>query len=295
MLGLAFPDSTPLDARALAELQPEFFDKPSNLFYTYPLGELSPYGFEAAVLLRSLAKEGALLPERYAADSAAEYAAYAARPGARLNSLCANYVKQWEAGARWPDCGVPGDTQAHSLVRVPAVVARLAGSAALRDAVADAVRVHQAATGAADYAQAFSALLERVVLGASVSDALKWGAWEGGNPLYDEQRKEASNAMAELGVDPRKVVAKYGISCALPGPFTGPLALVFNAGGGFEEAVRANIMAGGDSCSRAAVVGSLCGAQGGMAALPAAWTEKVAGWAEMEAQAEAVVAAAGYA
>jgi ADP-ribosylglycohydrolase len=174
-------------------------------------------------------------------------------------------------------------------------VARYAGSAPLRNAVTDAVRVHQADSAPIDYALAFAAILERVVLGASLSDALKWAAFDKSNPLYDEQRKFVQDAMADLDADAREVVLKYGVSCALPGPFTGPLALCFAANGDFAAAVRANIVAGGDNCSRAAVVGALCGAAGGMDALPAAWRAKVNDWAALEAAADAIVAAAGYA
>ncbi len=288
-LDLLFPDNAPLDLEAL---KPEFFEPGGNMFYTYPTGQLSPYGAEAAALVRSLAKEGALLPDRYAEDSAAEYKAYTGR----LNSLSKRFLEQWDGGARWPSCGVAGDTQAHSLVRVPAVVARFAGSAACRDAVADAVRVHQADQAPIDYAQAFAALLERVVLGAPITDTLKWAAFskDKDNLLYDDQRKEVANALAEIDTDARKVISKYGISCSLPGPFIGPMALVFAAGGDFKAAVRANIMAGGDNCSRAAVVGALCGAHGGMDALPTDWRAKMTDWAAMEAAADKIVDAAGY-
>ena len=289
--GFVFGDPDgPLTRERLEKIEPEFFIPSGNMFYTYPVGELSPYGFEARTLLRSLAADGAFVPASAAALSFAEYSAYSGR----LNSLCKKYMEGWEAGKRWPNCGVEGDTQAHCLVRVPAMVARLAGTAALRDGVADCVRVHQAAQGATDYAQAFTALLEKVVLGASCSEALKWGAFDLESPLYDDQRKEVANALADIDMDSRKVVMKYGISCSLPGPFTGPLSMVFTAGGDFKTAVRANLLAGGDNCSRAAVVGSLCGAQGGMAALPADWCAKVTDWAALEALAEKVVSDAGY-
>jgi len=287
MAGMLFADNSPLDLAALA---PEFYNPPGNMFYTLPLGALSPYGEEAAALVRSVAKEGALVPQAFADDSAASFRAY----GGRLNSLSKRFLENVDAGKRFPSCGVVGDTQAHSLVRVPTVVARLAGSAACRDAVSDAVRVHQADQAPVDYAQAFAAILERVVLGSSVADALKWAAFSKENPLYTEQRTEAANALAELDTDPRKIVSKYGISCSLPGPFVGPLALVFAAGGDFKAAVRANLMAGGDNCSRAAVVGSLCGASGGMASLPPDWTAKVTGWAALEAAADKIVTDAGY-
>ena len=57
---------------------------------------------------------------------------------------------------------------------------------------------------------------------------------------------------------------------------------------------RANIWAGGDNCSRAAVVGALAGAHGGTACLPADWTRQVAQWDDIEAAAEKIVTDAGY-
>lgn len=288
-LGLLLPDNMPLD---LASLQAEFHSPSENMFYKYPVGQLSPYGAEAACLVRSLAAEGSLVPERYAEQSVQEYRAYSGR----LNSLSKRFLEQWDAGARWPTCGVAGDTQAHSLVRVPAIVARYAGSEQCRDAVADAVRVHQAQQGPVDYAQALATLLERCILGAPVADALKWGAFnkDPANVLYDEQRKEIADALSDMDVDPRAIVKKYGISCALPGPFIGPLAMIFGARGDFVTAVRANIMAGGDNCSRAAVVGALCGANGGMACLPESWRSKMADWKALEAAADKIVSDAKF-
>jgi hypothetical protein len=88
MFGMLLPDRSPLDLEALA---PEFFAKPENMFYTYAPGTLSPYGAEAAGLVRSVAKERALVPASYAADSAAEFKAY---PG-RLNSISKKFLEQW--------------------------------------------------------------------------------------------------------------------------------------------------------------------------------------------------------
>lgn len=288
-LGLLLPDREPLDLQNLA---PEFHTPSENMFYTYECGKLSPYGEEAASLVRSVAAAGALVPERFAEASAADFKNYKGR----LNSLSKKFLEQWDAGARWPTCGVAGDTQAHSLVRVPVIVARYAGKSECRDMVADAVRVHQTSQAPVDYAQAMAALLERIILGVSVQDALKWGAFnkEEDNVLYNEQRKEVADALTDMANDPRAIVSKYGISCALPGPFIGPLAIVFGARGDFVTAVRANIFAGGDNCSRAAVVGALCGAGGGMAGLPAEWRSKMSDWPELEAAADKIVAAAKY-
>ena len=42
----------------VADGQPEFFARPSSPFYTYELGDLSPYGEEAFLLLRSVVEHG---------------------------------------------------------------------------------------------------------------------------------------------------------------------------------------------------------------------------------------------
>jgi hypothetical protein len=37
---------------------PEFYEKPSSPFYQYPVGELSPYGEEAFIVLKSVVEHG---------------------------------------------------------------------------------------------------------------------------------------------------------------------------------------------------------------------------------------------
>ena len=50
----------------------------------------------------------------------------------------------------------------------------------------------------------------------------------------------------------------------------------------------------GISCSRAAVLGALLGAQGGVAGIPDSWKAKVTNYNEWEAAADKIVASAGY-
>jgi ADP-ribosylglycohydrolase len=80
-----------------------------------------------------------------------------------------------------------------------------------------------------------------------------------------------------------KVAAAIGLSCALPGALVASLYIA-RVSSTFEEAVTSNILAGGDNCSRAMVVGALFGAWSGDTSsldrtegqsLPAGWTDKV--------------------
>ena len=52
-----------------------------------------------------------------------------------------------------------------------------------------------------------------------------------------QNRKEVANALSEVDTDPRKACQKFGLSCALPGPWLGPLALVFQNAGDFKRSV----------------------------------------------------------
>jgi ADP-ribosylglycohydrolase len=42
----------------IGDAKPEFYEKPSSPFYSYKLGDLSPYGEEAFLLLRSIVEHG---------------------------------------------------------------------------------------------------------------------------------------------------------------------------------------------------------------------------------------------
>ena len=67
-------------------------------------------------------------------------------------------------------------------------VARFLGQPDMTQRVTDAVRVHQDDYTAIDFATAFAELLQRVIQGATVAEALKWGAFEKKPPLYDDQK-----------------------------------------------------------------------------------------------------------
>eukprot|EP01034_Spumella_vulgaris_P027762 gene27762-34530_t len=91
--------------------------------------------------------------------------------------------------------------------------------------------------------------------------------------------QSASGVKAEV----KKVVNAIGLSCALPGALVASLYIA-RVSSTFEEAVTSNIIAGGDNCSRAMVVGALFGAWSGDTSavdrtegqsLPSGWVEKV--------------------
>ena len=70
-----------------------------------------------------------------------------------------------------------------------------------------------------------------------------------------------------------EVMAALGLSCSLPAALLNPLYLSRKCAT-YEEAVHANVIAGGDSCSRAICVGALYGAAGG-SDMPSTWEAKM--------------------
>lgn len=77
-------------------------------------------------------------------------------------------------------------------------------------------------------------------------------------------------------------VQAFGPSCHLPGSFQGTIVVLAIAHS-FEDAVRANIMAGGDQAGRSHAVGAMLAAQGGMFSVPESWRHRVTRMAELEA------------
>ncbi len=61
----------------------------------------------------------------------------------------------------------------------------------------------------------------------------------------------------------------------------------------YVDAVRANILAGGDNASRAVLIGAVLAADNGLAAIPDEWKKKTNNYAELEALADKIIARRG--
>lgn len=70
-------------------------------------------------------------------------------------------------------------------------------------------------------------------------------------------------------------------ACGNPGAFVNVVSAVacFDT---YVDGVRANLLAGGDNCSRSCLIGALLAAQGGMGSIPKEWREKTTEFQEYE-------------
>jgi hypothetical protein len=237
-------------ASAGVRSSPEFFDPPSCPWYDLPLGSLSPYGDESLVLLQSMVQHGELKPMAFINDSYSFFKAYSGR----LNSVMSSFVLNVERGcsARGRKACAVRDNEAHALVKVPVLVARYAGTGLLEQAVEQAGQVHQDSTEAVGAAIAAALLLEHIVLGSTVNDALAWAR----RNLASAERELLDKALRLNSTGTVDATRLLGSSCHLPGSFLSPLHCIARHPFDYKAAVRANILAAGDQCSRAVFVGA---------------------------------------
>ena len=365
-----------------------FFPHPQSPLYSYALGRQSPYGDEAHVFLRMISTRGFFDVGECAEEAYRFLGAYMEKGGGRTAGALRAFVERRAQGLAWAECAHAADMQFLSVARVPALVARYAGSPHLLQKVEDAARMYQAHEMAVAASLLFARLLERVVLGASVEEALVWAASADvdlpplqraflqvlGAPSVDEASAYvdddddddddeavhtlvtngdcgviyASDAVdagesiakgavlavqavlsnaeddsvpqmprpnpplpppppllppspvgmpvamvetaacgngARAGLVPFSVAAEaFGLSAQLPGSMHAALyALVCFPS--YKSAVRGNIAAGGDSCVRSWVVGSLLAAEQGVDAIPFEWMEKTLLYGQVEVMA----------
>mmetsp|Transcript_46777 Transcript_46777/g.119337 ORF Transcript_46777/g.119337 Transcript_46777/m.119337 type:complete len:428 (-) Transcript_46777:73-1356(-) len=266
-MGLHWIYDTTRLAKMVDGRPPEFHKPPACPFYKYESGEQSPYGDEELLLLQAVVEgkgvDGAAIQQ-------ALYRGFKAY-GGRLNSASTKLVQAVDRGCAYPDCA-PQDDQAHGLVKVAVVAARYAGSPLLVAKMEEAVRAHQSHPLSISTAVDAAKLLEHVILHGSVSGAIEWGLQAG--HLSDSGRRFLSNAHRSRHSQHTAAVRKFGQTCHLPGSFESMLHGALSSTS-YEEAVRRTILAGGDNCSRATLLGALFGAEGGAAAIPESWRSQV--------------------
>eukprot|EP00198_Chlamydomonas_reinhardtii_P008706 XP_001698043.1 predicted protein [Chlamydomonas reinhardtii] len=306
-----------LASKGMSAAAPEFFPEPSCPFYQHPYGALSPYGHELIPLLQSMAANGGEFDEAKYAEAFYTYFT-ATEPNAYRNHSVRALVTNWEEGKRGREVGHNTDYQANCFAKASLLVARYAGKPELRQVVEAAVRVQQDNDQAVAYGLAGALLLEKVVLGHTIEEALAWAASEGALPaeiraLVERAVASRSTPLRELTYEPvpymQEMVGKHmaikdqlppftvavwcnGPACGNPAAFTNVAmtAAVYggagssssSSGNAYVDGVRANLMAGGDNCSRSLLIGALLAAESGLGSLPAEWRTKATKLAEYE-------------
>lgn len=101
-------------------------------------------------------------------------------------------------------------------------------------------------------------ILERVLLGDSIRESVSWALT---SDVVPETVKEWLAPTVDSPIlSIKEAIAGFGQSCHLPGSFQGPFFVALHSES-YQKAIRDNILAGGDNCSRAHMIGALFAAQ----------------------------------
>jgi len=252
----------------LCPKDPAFFEPPSCPFYSYESGQLSPYGAEGLGMLKSLNCLAQYDPTRLAQ----KFSEYLKGYSGRLNHASKELIANIDAGKTFPECGA-NDSQANSLVKVPFALSRFHSDQDWATRVEETMRVHQNHELAVEYGMASSHILHHIIsTGATAKEALQWSTQDS-SPLTADAKSKVKEALAFTGNEVEAAEA-FGSSCALPGAFT-VAVYILNTTETYEEAVKKNIMASGDQCSRSCFIGACLAASQGAECVPMDWIERV--------------------
>ncbi len=175
------------------------------------------------------------------------------------------------------------DAQLPAIAKLPALVARLAQAedAIFADAVASAVRTTSDHPEAAAFGMVSARMMQAAVLTGDLEAVIAAARTHGTaqtNALLDD-------ALSRKGQDNRAVTAHFGMACDLTYGVPSALHNLATAAD-YASAVRANIMAGGDTCGRAILLGGVMGALHGV---PSEWSGQLTHGAEVAAGLDALL------
>jgi ADP-ribosylglycohydrolase len=127
--------------------------------------------------------------------------------------------------------------------------------------------------------QFFTDLLYRVLQGSSPKKALSEIEAKSENKLILNWIKIA---FASIEFDTVDTIHSLGQSCSVNGGCPGAVHLILKYEDDYEEAMKQNVYAGGDSAARGMVAGMILGAHNGFESLPSSWLNSLNNKARIE-------------
>ncbi|KAJ0406515.1 hypothetical protein P43SY_001446 [Pythium insidiosum] len=226
----------------------------------------SSTGFEARVILQAVASRGHINGAQLAKD-----AYWGFKTNKRmLSSTSRSFIKRIQGGKNWPHCAVKCRS-IDVLSMIPVIVALYAGTESLFTKVDEVVKVFYAGHRVRDAALVAAFVLEQIILGASVLQAMRMSIRT--ERLTVKQRKVIFKAFTKSELPSYEAIQKFGNKGSLPGGFCAVLQPLFVLND-YATAVRENIIGGGRTCRRAMFIGACFGAQDGLEAIPEEWVRK---------------------
>ena len=238
-------------------------------------GDISQYGEQVLVMLKSLALNGGRYDKTHYQTLFSEFFGYGGEyvgyidhaTRETLNNI-ARFKKESASGFLGAD-----DKQHPAMAKLPALVVCYAGSPELHNVIVSAIKVTNNNSQAISFGCAAAKVIETAILTRDPEQSV-WAAHGVSDKDVSRLLDDAMSRRSESCVD---VTTHFGLACDLS--FGVPTALHNIAtSASYSEAIRQNILAGGDSCGRAILVGSVLGACygiGGEKGIPPQWVERL--------------------
>lgn len=235
-------------------------------------GELSGYGEVCLLMLQHLARHGEFKRVEYQTEYRAHfgpggaYVGYIDLPTRQtLNCLLPLQPEDFPAASG------ADDDQHPALAALPAIVAaHTATREALRERVEEVVRITNNDDVAVCAAHCLAQVLFDVLNGVAIRQAMMDALPLAGLVL----QPSIEEALALPQFDSVAVAQKYGPACHV----TQGLPVIFHIlqhAQDYRTGIEANIRAGGDSCGRAIMLGSILAAAGNGEGIPLSWQSRV--------------------
>ncbi len=240
-------------------------------YFAHPLkkpGDQTQYGEQLLVLLRVLAQSGGTYSQKeYNAGFAAHfgyggtYSGYIDRATrATLDNLADGDLDQPNGS---------DDVQLPAIAKLPALIA-----AGQEEHAMDAVRTTNVSDAAEMYGAVASAMLVSARNGGSATDIAE-AAFSAADPRIQARLEQARAATDRSNPD---LTRELGMACELENGVPSVLHNLLTTGS-YQEAIRANILSGGDSCGRAMLLGAIAGSLYGV---PEEWVNRLSQKGEVE-------------
>nr|CCA23385.1 conserved hypothetical protein [Albugo laibachii Nc14] len=183
------------------------------------------------------------------------------------------------------DCAIYCDS-IDVLVLIPPLIVLYAGTPQLFTKVENYVRMFYSGTYVLDAAMIAAFILEQIILGASILDALRKAMRC--DRLTSRQRSAIYKSFTQSQNPTHHVLQKYGkYGSKSRGIYT--IIQPLFAENEYTAAIRENILGGGRSCRRAIFLGACFAAQEGLQCIPREWIAKTPFFEFLEADIKAIV------
>jgi ADP-ribosylglycohydrolase len=255
----------------------ETYMKPEKPTYhpTKDLGELTHYGDQVLVLLRSISEKRGFDLEHFAKAWQSLFASYVGY----LDEATKGTLENISAGKAWASAGSRSLELAGAARIAPIVYCfRNDLDKLIASARAQTALTHNTEP-VIESAEFFGRLAFKVLGGESPVSAVRSTMAEGFQKEPFERWIE--EGLDSVGMETRQAILGFGQMCDVEGAFPSVIHLIGKYENDLREGLIENAMAGGDSAGRGLMVGMILGAHLGMDAIPEAWLKDLKAYPEV--------------